>query len=209
MPSWDSSAADELWTEACGKDRWLGTTDTLEQNIRRVSDARLWQLRMAASESLVEYARKRLARQLTASGAPVQAVDGAKHLFDPNALTLGFARRFADWQQALQQQWATLRFGELRAETKGEQHVFEVQVCLRGLNPNKVRVELYADGVNGDPPFRQEMTRGPQLAAALNGYAYRASVPARRPASDYTARVIPHCSGVAVPLESAAILWQR
>ena len=25
MPSWDSAAADELWTEACGKDRWLGT----------------------------------------------------------------------------------------------------------------------------------------------------------------------------------------
>ena len=26
MPTWDSAAADDLWTEACGKDRWLGTT---------------------------------------------------------------------------------------------------------------------------------------------------------------------------------------
>ena len=40
MPSWDSAEADDLWTEACGKDRWLGTTETLEQDIRRVSDAR-------------------------------------------------------------------------------------------------------------------------------------------------------------------------
>ncbi len=24
MPTWDSAAADSLWTEACGKDRWLG-----------------------------------------------------------------------------------------------------------------------------------------------------------------------------------------
>ncbi len=40
MPTWDSAAADDLWTEACGKDRWLGTTETLEQDIRRVSDAR-------------------------------------------------------------------------------------------------------------------------------------------------------------------------
>ena len=69
MPSWDSAPADDLWTEACGKDRWLGTTETLEQDIRRVSDARLWQFRTAASKSLVEYARERLSRQLAASGA--------------------------------------------------------------------------------------------------------------------------------------------
>jgi glycogen phosphorylase len=41
------------------------------------------------------------------------------------------------------------------------------------------------------------------------GYVYGAPVPATRPASDYTARVIPHCAGVAVPLEAAQILWQR
>ncbi len=63
MPTWDSAAADDLWTEACGKDRWLGTTETLGQDIRRVSDAKLWQFRTAASKSLVEYARERLSRQ--------------------------------------------------------------------------------------------------------------------------------------------------
>ena len=26
VPTWDCAAADGLWTEACGKDRWLGTT---------------------------------------------------------------------------------------------------------------------------------------------------------------------------------------
>ena len=99
MPSWDSAPADDLWTEACGKDRWLGTTDTLEQDIRRVSDARLWQFRTAARKSLVEYARARLSRQLASSGASPEAVDGAKHVFDPNALTLGFARRFATYKR--------------------------------------------------------------------------------------------------------------
>ena len=62
MPTWDSSAADGLWTEACGKDRWLGTTETLERDIHRVSDAKLWQFRTAASKSLIDYARQRLAR---------------------------------------------------------------------------------------------------------------------------------------------------
>jgi starch phosphorylase len=99
VPSWDSAAADDLWTEACGKDRWLGTMETLEQDIRRVPDARLWQFRTAASKSLVEYARERLCRQLAASGAASEAVEEAKHLFDPKALTLGFARRFATYKR--------------------------------------------------------------------------------------------------------------
>jgi starch phosphorylase len=99
MPSWDSEAADDLWTEACGKDRWLGTMETLEQDIRRISDARLWQFRTSASKSLVEYARERLSRQLAASGASTEAVDETKHLFDPKALTLGFARRFATYKR--------------------------------------------------------------------------------------------------------------
>jgi starch phosphorylase len=99
MPTWESSAAEDLWTNACGKDRWLGTTKTLDKDIRCVSDARLWQFRIAVSKSLVEFARERLSRQLAACGASPEAVDEAKHLFDPNALTLGFARRFATYKR--------------------------------------------------------------------------------------------------------------
>ena len=99
MPNWDSAPADDLWTEACGKDRWLGPTATLEQDIRLVADTRLWKFRLAASRSLVEFARERLSRQLAASGAAPEAVDGAKLLFDPNTLTLGFARRFATYKR--------------------------------------------------------------------------------------------------------------
>jgi starch phosphorylase len=430
MPSWDSAAADDLWTEACGKDRWLGTMETLEQDIRRISDARLWQFRAAAGKSLVEYARERLSRQLTASGASPEAVDGAKHLFDPKALTIGFARRFApykrpnlllhdperllrlltdrerpvqlilagkahpadqagqaliqewthfirrpevlphviflsdydmllterlvqgvdvwintprrpweasgtsgmkvlvngginlseldgwwaeaytsdvgwalgdgrehgddpawdaaeaevlygllecevipefytrnekgiptawvarmresmarltprfsanrtvreyteqhylpaasayreraadkgavgvqlvNWQGAMQQNWSNLRFGEMKVATDGGNHIFEVQVYLNGIDANSVRVELYADGVIGGLPVRQEMKIVGQLVGA-NGITYSTQVPTTRPAADYTARVIPHWSGVAVPLEAAQILWQR
>src|ERR1043165_1421732 len=41
MPSWDSAEADDLWTNCCGKGRWLGTTGTLEQAIRCLSDSSL------------------------------------------------------------------------------------------------------------------------------------------------------------------------
>ena len=72
-----------------------------------------------------------------------------------------------------------------------------------------MRVELYADGLDGGPPERVEMKRVRQLLGATSGYTYHAELPAGRPATDYTARFIPRREGVAVPLEAAPILWQR
>ena len=114
-----------------------------------------------------------------------------------------------DWQRTLEQKWATMHFGETKIETRGEHHRFEVQVYLNDLATNTVRVELYADGVNGSSPVRQEMTLSLQRTDVTGGCLYNAAVPATRPATDYTARVIPHCDGVEVPLENARILWQR
>ena len=431
MPTWDSAPADDLWTQSCKKDRWLGITESLEQDIYKVPDAKLWQFRTAASKSLVEYARERLSRDLTATGAPADDVEAAKHLFDPNALTLGFARRFAtykrpnlllhdpqrllrilgdskrpvqlviagkahpadqagqdliqawmhfirqpetrphaiflsdydmlltehlvqgvdvwintprrpweasgtsgmkvlvngglnlseldgwwaeaytpevgwalgdgrehgddpawdaveaealydllerevipefytrdaqgiptawvarmrksmasltprfsadrtvreyteehylpraeafrqraadngaagrqmaDWRQALDREWGSLRFGDLRVETNADHHVFQVEVFLGNLAAAAVRLELYADGLNGASPALQEMECTSQPSGTAGGYVYRAQVPAIRPPSEYTARLTPHCEGVATPLEEARILWQR
>jgi starch phosphorylase len=99
MPTWDSAPADDLWTESCGKARWLATSETALQDIHAVSDARIWQFRTASTKALVEYARERLSRELAAAGAPAEEVETAQHLFDPNALTLGFARRFATYKR--------------------------------------------------------------------------------------------------------------
>jgi starch phosphorylase len=431
MPTWDSALADELWTEVCGKERWLGTAESLGQAVRQVSDARLWQFRTDASQALVEFARERLSRQLAASGASPEAVAGAKHLFDCNTLTLGFARRFAtykrpnlllhdperllrlltnpqrpvqfimagkahpadqggqaliqewvrfarrpevrshliflgdydmhlteqmvqgvdvwlntprrpweacgtsgmkvlvngglnlseldgwwaeaytpevgwalgdglehdddpawdaaeadalydllerevipefyardeqgipgawvnrmresmaqltpryssgravreyteqhyltaaaaylaraadkgkagvdmvNWRHDLEQKWAALRFGEVKVESGADQHAFEAQVYLDDLDPEAVCIELYANGAGGAAPERAEMKRVRQLVGAVNGYVYHAAVPATRPAAEYTARIIPRRSGVAVPLEAERILWQR
>jgi starch phosphorylase len=429
VPSWDSAAADDLWTEACGKECWLGPTEHLEHEIRQLSDARLWRLRTASTKSLVEYARGRLSRQLTASGASPEAISEAEHLFDPDALTLGFARRFAtykrpnlllhdperllslltnperpvqlilagkahpadeagqaliqewthfirqpearphvmflsdydiqltehlvqgvdvwlntprrpweasgtsgmkvlvnggvnlseldgwwaeaytpevgwalgdgrehgddpawdaaeatmlyerlerevvpefyardeqgiptawvarmresmvqltprfsanrtvreyteqrylpasaayrlrmadecaiakhmvDWQRGLEEKWPTLHFGELKVETRDGHHIFEVELILNDLDPEAVRVELYAEGAKENAGQEMERDRAPSGNAL--GEIYRASVVAARPATDYTARVIPHFAGVAVPLEVNTILWQR
>jgi starch phosphorylase len=114
-----------------------------------------------------------------------------------------------NWEQTLKQQWARLQFGEVKVDTRDEQHLFEIQVYLNDLDPKAVRVELYADGVNGNSPVRQEMSGTRQLAGSVGEYVYRAAVSSGRPPMDYTARIIPHCAGVAVPLELPHILWQR
>jgi glycogen phosphorylase len=100
VPSWDSSEADELWTKACGAGGWLGTATTnRREQMRRVPDADVWTLRSNARASLVRYTRRRLARQLASSGCSVAEVDQAARLLDPEALTLGFARRFATYKR--------------------------------------------------------------------------------------------------------------
>jgi starch phosphorylase len=98
-PTWDSAAAHDLWTQACGEDRWLGTTEKLESAIEMVPDETLWKFRLTTSKSLVEYARERLARQYAATSAATETVKNTEDLFNPKALTLGFARRFATYKR--------------------------------------------------------------------------------------------------------------
>ena len=99
MPSWDSAASDGIWMESCGKDRWLGITEMLGDDIRKIPITKLWRMRIVAVNSLIEYTRDRLSRQLAVSGATNNEIEEAKHLFNPDALTLGFARRFATYKR--------------------------------------------------------------------------------------------------------------
>ena len=423
MSSWESAEANTLWKKNCGKSRWLGETDSLEQQIRNVSDECLWNFRLAASKALVDYARARSSLQQAASGAGV-----ILKLLNPEVLTLGFARRFAtykrpnlllhdperllriltnpdrpvqlilagkahpadqegqkmiqewnqfisrpearlhvifisdydmqltehlvrgvdvwintprrpweacgtsgmkvlvngginlseldgwwaeaytpevgwalgdglehgddpnqdaleaeelynlleqevipefytrnnqgipvawiakmresmasltpqfstnrsvrdyteayylpaaaayrqrtadqgrkarqivEWQQSLEQKWNTLRFDGTTVETRDKQHEFNVQLFLNGLDPESVKVELYAEDINGEPVC-QEMIRSIQSTDESGCTGYHAVVPAQRPATDYTARVVPVFPSARVPLEDCHILW--
>jgi starch phosphorylase len=118
-------------------------------------------------------------------------------------------RQIVDWKHNLEQKWNRLKFGEVKVETRGERHQFEVQICLSDLDPNSVHVELYADGVNGNVPERQEMKFVRQAEGGSGSCVYSTTVSAARPSTDYTARVIPFFDGVSVPLETNRILWQR
>jgi starch phosphorylase len=99
VPSWDSPWADRLWTRVCGKGRWLGATEKLSAAVQAIGDDELWVLAAEERRGLVRYARERLAWQLGQRAASADAVAAAARALDPNILTVGFARRFAEYKR--------------------------------------------------------------------------------------------------------------
>ncbi|HSN73092.1 MAG TPA: alpha-glucan family phosphorylase [Steroidobacteraceae bacterium] len=99
VPSWDSAWADVIWTEACGKGRWLRDPGQLAGTIERLNDEALWSFRADERRDLVEYARERLALQLGHRGGARPEIEAARDWLDPNVLTLGFARRFTEYKR--------------------------------------------------------------------------------------------------------------
>jgi starch phosphorylase len=428
MPSWDSSAADEIWSQTCGKERWLGDLSTIEKDLKKAPDKALWELRNQERRQLIDYARDRLVWQLAIAGGSEEEISQARQLLDPNVLTIGFARRFtgykrpnlllhdterltrllchpqrpvqliiagkahprdeegkvmirawsdfirrpevrthvafladydmllaeqlvhgvdlwintprrlweacgtsgmkvlvngglnlseldgwwaeayrpdvgwaigdsrehADdpgldareaeqlyhllesevvpafyqrnargipkawiarvrasmagltprfssnrmvreyverlylsagqryhsriargarlasrlcrWRDSLEKDWAGLRFGELKVEEAKGDYAFTVQLHTGTIDPDSVRVELYAE-LNNSPEAEIHRMERQSPGGAADGYLYSARLPVRRPASDYTPRVVPYFEGALVPLEAGQILW--
>lgn len=119
------------------------------------------------------------------------------------------ANELLAWQRGLRENWQHIRFGQVSITSGEGGHHFEVQLYLDDVDPNAVEVQLYANPLHGDQPLRQSMQRGHELLGSRGGYVYTASVPATRPASDYTPRVVPFKEGILVPLECSEIVWQR
>jgi starch phosphorylase len=102
VPSWSSEIADRLWTGTGGKARWRGTSEASEALgalLQSLSDAQLWAFRAEGRQELIRYARERLGQQLGQRGEEEERVAEAQRVLDPNALTLGFARRFAEYKR--------------------------------------------------------------------------------------------------------------
>ena len=113
------------------------------------------------------------------------------------------------WQAELSKHWSALRFGPATVEQQGAQYLFHVQVFLDDMDADSVRVELYADAQKYENPIALAMNRGEPLDGATNTFTYRASVPAGRPVSDYTPRLVPQHVGAFVPLEAPFIRWHE
>lgn len=105
------------------------------------------------------------------------------------------AKRIAEWKQTLNEKWVGLRFGDVKVQIDAAQHIFEAEVYFNDLDPNAVRVELYADGINGSSPIREEMTRVRRLADESGGRSI-----AHRPPQPVSQRTIRCASSRIMPV---------
>jgi starch phosphorylase len=87
-------------------DRYLGiqwedrpTDHSIWKRVDHIPNAELWRTHERRRERLVAFARRRLKDQLKRRGAPPAEVARADEVLDPEALTLGFARRFATYKR--------------------------------------------------------------------------------------------------------------
>ena len=100
MPSWVGPPMRGLLDRHLGQE-WLGragdvaTWDALEL----VSDAELWAARREQRSELVEFVKERSGIDRLAEGQPRAGIEAAARAFDPDALTIGFARRTATYKR--------------------------------------------------------------------------------------------------------------
>ncbi|MGH7934299.1 MAG: alpha-glucan family phosphorylase [Candidatus Binataceae bacterium] len=200
-PAWDAAEAQELY-------------EILEQQVipefyhrDKNGISTDWVVRMRASMSRLtaRFSANRAVREYTENYYLPAAAAYLKRVSDRCAVGVSLLR----WKESLARHWMEVHFGEFRVESSAERHSFHVQVYFGGVDPEAVRVELYAEPLSGGPAPRLEMSRGGRLTGSMKGYTYNAEVPASRSATDYTPRVIASHPAARVPLEEAHILWFR
>lgn len=99
-PTWDSLYAQRLWRAASRReDPWSGTLEGIPEHMRAMSDDLLWGLRTQNRKELVQYVRERMEHQDAAAGGLNENTQPSRSPFDPDRLTLGFARRFATYKR--------------------------------------------------------------------------------------------------------------
>jgi len=101
LPTWVSLEAEAHWQTLHGGDLpWRGISESrVSELLEAVDDAHLWRLRELARTLLFEFVRAHLARSEAIHGSSLEAIESAGSLFNPQVLTLGFARRFATYKR--------------------------------------------------------------------------------------------------------------
>jgi len=100
IPSWISSDMASLLNRYLGR-RWAEDPDSTKvwERVSRIPDSELWRTHERRRERLVTFARRRLQEQLINRGVKKMEIQMAGEALNPQALTIGFARRFATYKR--------------------------------------------------------------------------------------------------------------
>ena len=100
LQSWVSPDMSSLLDRYLGP-RWRAARDgDVWSRLEAIPDEELWRTHERRRDRLVAYARNQAANQLEGQGASPDRISAARDLLDPDALTVGFARRFAPYKRA-------------------------------------------------------------------------------------------------------------
>ena len=121
----------------------------------------------------------------------------------------GIARELDAWSRHLEQHWSGIRFADLTTTARDGLLTISVTVCLGEIEPDAVRVEVYADLKGEEPAFVEEMTPVEPIAGVVNAFVYRSTIETTRPSSHFTPRVVPFHPEARIPIEASLIAWQR
>jgi starch phosphorylase len=150
----------------------------------------------SASRAIREYTNDRYLP--AAAGYKLRASDDGK-----------LGRELMEWQHSIARGWEKLHFGKVTVETKDGKHQFQICVVPGEINPDQFKVELYAGAIGG-PDSKPEIVPACKSSREQSGtIVYTACCPVIRPASDFTARLVPSHAASMGPLEADQILWQR
>jgi len=99
--TWLSEDMAELYERYLGPAWYEDPVDQkLWRKIQPIPDEELWRAHTRSRSHLVTFARTRLQRQMRNSGASAAEIQQAAEVLNPEALTIGFARRFAQYKRA-------------------------------------------------------------------------------------------------------------
>jgi len=99
--TWVAAEVRDLVTRELPQD-WRTRLDDIDmwRPVADLDPSELWAVRQRIKAQSVRFLRRRVARQLERQEASATAMADASELFDPAALTIGFARRFATYKRA-------------------------------------------------------------------------------------------------------------
>lgn len=101
VPTWLAPQMSRLYDRHLGTDWNEHSGDArLWEGIVNVSDGELWETHGSLKLRLIEFLRRRLTRQAERRGEAPHVVQRLGKVLTPDALTIGFARRFATYKRA-------------------------------------------------------------------------------------------------------------
>jgi starch phosphorylase len=100
-PTWISPLLRDLFEKHVGQD-WetkLRNPDVWAEAVASIPDEEIWNAHMRLKERLVAFIRHRSLQRRIAAGERADYIEAATTMFDPAALTIGFARRVAGYKR--------------------------------------------------------------------------------------------------------------